>query len=171
MRVYTYKRDPSGKTKCIVSACKRAPGWVTSGLGVASCGRFHGLFFLRRLQRSSTRLTDDNETMTRRSLSAWCTCSAQRRRPTRSRIIALTTSRDSVRGLVFGREERVGIAPYPQSLARFDHFTMTLWLYPLHRATFLVLRPFLKSSTASPRTFGILGFVVYAKYGLNITPK
>ena len=88
--VYTYNLVPSGRTKCTVSACRRAPGARASGLGVASCGRFQGLRFLMSPCRFRVRLTEDRLTTSPCLSSDWCTTSAHRFRSFRFATMATT---------------------------------------------------------------------------------
>lgn len=167
MSVYTYSLVPSGRRKCTVSHCSKAPGCVASGRMVASCGLFHGERSLSRWQRFRVRCTEhkDTEIPSARS-SRWMTC-PQRRLPMRFLMMAFTISRDKARGLVFGFDDCVSILLNPPVGSFAHHFTIVLCVYPKYRATFLVDQPFCFTRyTASLRTRGRAGFFVYAMYAI-----
>lgn len=165
--VYTYSRELSGNTKCTVSACNKAPGCVAFGRSVASCGLFRGECFFNKWQRESVRWTEHNDTdIPSATSSRWMTC-PQRRRPTRFLMMAYTMSRESARGDVFGFDDCVGIILHPPVGSFAHHFTMALCVYPRCRATFLVDHPFCFTRyTASRRTLGRCGFLLYAIYAI-----
>jgi hypothetical protein len=74
-------------------------------------------------------------------------------------------SRGSALGDVFGLDDRVSIFRNPPVSSFLHHFTMALCVYPKYRATFLVDHPFcLTRYTASRRTRGRCGFMLYAMY-------
>ena len=165
MSVYTYKREPSGKRKCTVSHCKRAPACVPAGLLVASCGRFQGLRSLSRWQRFKVRCTEHSDTDMPSLRSSRCMTCPQRRRPTRFLMMAKTIFRESAFGLRLGLDDSVGIFLNPPVGSLAHHFTMALCVYPKCRATFRVDHPFcFTKRTASRRTRGRAGFLVYAMY-------
>jgi hypothetical protein len=82
-------------------------------------------------------------------------------------MMALTTARESARGLLFGFDDRVSILLNPPVSSFAHHFTIALCVYPKCRATFLVDHPScLTKRTASRRTFGSSGFLLYAMYAI-----
>jgi hypothetical protein len=165
MSVYTYNLVPSGRTKCTVSHCNKAPARVASGLGVASCGRFHGLRFLRRWQRDSVRCTDESDTETPSARSSlWMTC-PQRLLPTRFWTMAYTVSRESALGDCFGCEDSVGISCSPWVKSFLHHLNTVEGCTPKYRATLRMLQSrCFTNLTASRLTLGMCGFFVYAIY-------
>ena len=147
----------------MVSNSSSAPQYAARGRSVKSCGRFQGLRDFRRWHRSSVRFTDESDTSTPFFLSAWCTCSAQRRRPILSFIIASTVSIGRAFGLFFGFDDRVdiGIQPVPHGL--LHQRETVLAATPTYRATFLMVHfRYFTNRTASMRTFGRFGLFVYA---------
>src|SRR3989344_5889665 len=91
----------------------------------------------------------------------------QRLRPIRFLMMAKTTFRESAFGLRFGFDDRVSILLNPPVSSRAHHFTIALCVYPKCRATFRVDHPacFTKR-TASRRTRGRAGFLLYAMYAI-----
>src|SRR3989344_1144971 len=89
----------------------------------------------------------------------------QRRRPIRFLMMACTISRGSAHGELFGLDDNVSILRRPPVGSFAHHFTIALCVYPKCRATFLTGHPscFTKR-TASRRTFGSSGFMLYAIY-------
>jgi hypothetical protein len=80
-------------------------------------------------------------------------------------MMACTTSRESARGELFGFEDCVSILRNPPVGSLAHHFTIALCVYPKCRAAFRVDHPFCFTKyTASRRTRGRAGFLVYAMY-------
>src|SRR3989344_8995607 len=155
MSVYTYSLDPSGRSNWTVSPCNKAPAWAASGLGVASCGRFHGLLFFNRWHRDSVRCTDESDTETPFFFSSRYTTCPQRRRPTRSLMIACTNSRERARGECFGFDESVGISCSPYVKSFLHHRSTVEGWTPKYRAVFRMLQfCCFTNLTASLRTLG-----------------
>ena len=82
-------------------------------------------------------------------------------------MTALTTSRESARGLLFGFDDSVSILRNPPVGSLAHHFTIALCVYPKCLATFLTDHPFcFTNHTASRLTRGNAGFFVYAMYAI-----
>jgi hypothetical protein len=150
---------------CTVSASSRAPGWVTSGRSVKSCGRFHGERLFKSPRRLRVRCTLGRLTKMPSRLSSWYMCWPQRLRPILFAMIASTISLLRAFGLVFGRDDRVGNWCQPVAKGNRHQRDIVDGSTPNFRATSRIDRiSYFTSLTASLRTFAICGFVVYAIY-------
>src|SRR3989338_3213349 len=91
----------------------------------------------------------------------------QRLRPTRFLMMAKTIFRESAFGLCFGLDDNVSILLNPPVGSFLHHFTIALCVYPKCRAAFLVDHPLCFTKyTASRRTRGRAGFLLYAIYAI-----
>src|SRR3989338_9806419 len=150
----------------MVSTSTKSPAFFASGRGIGVWNRFHGLRFLVSPRRSSVRFTDERLVVVPSRMSSACTTSALRCIANRFFTIASIISSVSCAGCDFGRDDSVGIAPYPRCFVFFFHAEMAPGENPKYRAAFRT-PCFRAKNTASRRIRGIRGFVVYI--GLNDT--
>ncbi len=164
----TYSRLFTSIIRWIVSNCVKSPGRKGYGRSWWGWNRFQGLLFFMRPCRSIVLRTELIDTLIPSSFRCSCTTSLVLPFLRRISMILLTTSSFNCFAWRLGRDDSVGIEWYPYTKDFLTHFTITLWLKPKCRATFLVLHPLRTSCAASRLMRGMCGFDVY---GIWIHPK